>query len=62
MVTCPPYSGMIWNSWVDTGIGKLWGFCRLGKNKSINRLNLIIDLVLNIGVMNGENIKIKKSI
>lgn len=62
MVTCPPYSGMMWNGWVDTGIGKLQGFCRFGKNESINRLNLIIDLVLDIGVMNGENIKIKKSI
>ena len=62
MVTCPPYSGMMWNGWVDTGIGKLHGFCRFGKNKSINRLNLIIDLVIDVGVMNSENIKIKKSI
>lgn len=62
MVTCPPYSGMMWNGWVNIGIGRLQGFCRFGKNKSINRLNLIIDLVLDIGVMNNENIKIKKSI
>ena len=58
----PLHSGMMWNSWVDTGIGGLWGFCRFGKNKGINRLNSLINLVLYLGVVNGENIKIKKSI
>ena len=58
----PLHSGMMWNSWVDTGIGKLHGFCHYRKNKGINRLNLTINLVLGLGVINGENIKIKKSI
>lgn len=58
----PPYSGMIWNSWVGPGIGGLWGFCLIGKNKCINRLNPLINIVLYLGVTNGENIKIKKSI
>jgi hypothetical protein len=53
---------MMWNSWVDPGIGGLWGICLIGKNKGINRLKLLINLVLYLGVINGENIKIKKSI
>lgn len=49
---------MMWNSWVDPGIGKLYGFYRFGKNKGINRLNLTIDLVLSLGV---TMVKISKS-
>ena len=58
VVTHPLHSGMMWNSWVDMGIGKIQEDCHFRKNKGKNRLKLIINIVLNSGV---TMVKISKS-
>lgn len=58
MVTLPTYSGMMWNTWVNPGIGWLSDFFLFDEKQIINRLNSLLVLILCLGV---EMVKVTQS-